>query len=309
MRSTLAFAAGIIVGFLLAWASGPAITQRVSDWSALLRTAVPGPMRIGLESLQGKLSPVIGPSEKLPSAAILRRPVTRSVRMTRSNLILALPSFIATNATAPVAAVPEAAQTDADNGPIASSPSLTGSVKAEALAENASDALPGPASLAEPVSVSASPASSGAKKGSKNKAHAVTPEGDYARALKSYQSGRHALAREQFAAFLQAFPGHSLVPNALYWSGETWYAQAHYDHAAKFFAQVVQDHPRHSKSPDALLKLGYSAMRQGLLDQAGVYLRQLETRYPDSPASRLGRQAQGRLQGQNSSKGVVLARG
>jgi tol-pal system protein YbgF len=308
MRSTLAFAAGIIVGFLLAWASGPAITQRVSDWSALLRTEVTGPMRIGLEFLQGKLSPVIEPSEKLPSAAILRRPVTRSVRMTRSNLILALPSFIATNATAPATAVPEAAQTHADNAPIAP-PSLTGSVKAEALAENASDALPGPASLAEPVSVSASPASSGAKKGSKNKVHAVTPEGDYARALKSYQSGRHALAREQFAAFLQAFPGHSLVPNALYWSGETWYAQAHYDHAAKYFAQVVQDHPRHAKSPDALLKLGYSAMRQGLSDQAGVYLRQLETRYPDSPASRLGRQALGRLQGQNSSNGAVLARG
>lgn len=71
----------------------------------------------------------------------------------------------------------------------------------------------------------------------------------------------------------------------------------------------MREHPGHAKSPDALLKLAYSAMRQGLPDQAGVYLLQLESRYPDSPASRLGRQARSRLQGDNSSGGTVLARG
>jgi len=311
MRSTLAFAAGMLVGFLLAWASGPLITQRVHDSPTSLQTEVFDRIRSGQQALLGRFSTVTGPSETPSSVSALRRPVNRSVRMARSNLTRALPIFIASDAPAAsvsVVAAPQALLTAVSNVSNASRPSLSDSVNAVA-AENASDALPGKGSLAEPVSVSGPQERSGPKKGSKKKAQAASPEGDYSRALKSYQSGRYALAREQFAAFLSAFPGHSLVPNALYWSAETWYAQARYDRAAKYFAQVVQEHPRHAKSPDALLKLAYSAMRQGLPEQAGVYLRQLETRYPDSPASRLGRQARSRLQGQYGSSAMVLARG
>ncbi|PKN31730.1 MAG: tol-pal system protein YbgF, partial [Deltaproteobacteria bacterium HGW-Deltaproteobacteria-20] len=114
---------------------------------------------------------------------------------------------------------------------------------------------------------------------------------------------------ELFAAFMQDYPRHKLLPNALYWTGEAWYAQARYDRAMEFFTRVVQDHPRHAKSADALLKLAYSALRQGQPGQAGVYLQQLEARYPDSPASRLGRQARSRMQGCNEPKAVALARG
>jgi tol-pal system protein YbgF len=136
-----------------------------------------------------------------------------------------------------------------------------------------------------------------------------SPLAAYDLALGSYQSGLHEQARERFAAFLKRWPGHALAPNALYWSGETWYARGRYDLAAKFFAQVVRDYPRHAKSPDALLKLAYSAMRQGRLKQAGSYLRDLEARYPTSPASRLGRQARIRLQGQNGAARVVFVHG
>ncbi|MDY0228139.1 MAG: tol-pal system protein YbgF, partial [Desulfomicrobium apsheronum] len=143
----------------------------------------------------------------------------------------------------------------------------------------------------------------------KKTAPGTAPDEDYARALKSYQDGRHAPAREQFAAFMRKFPRHRLIPNALYWTGETWYAQGRYDRAMEFFARVVRDHPRHAKSADALLKLAYSELRQGRPAQAGVYLQQLESRYPDSPASRLGRQARGRIQGCNEPNAVALARG
>jgi tol-pal system protein YbgF len=136
-----------------------------------------------------------------------------------------------------------------------------------------------------------------------------SPLAAYDLALGNYQAGRHEQAREEFAAFLKRWPGHALAPNALYWSGETWYARGRYDRAAKFFAQVVRDYPRHAKSPDALLKQAYSAMRQGRLEQAGSCLRDLEARYPDSPASRLGRQARIRLQGQNGAARVVFVHG
>lgn len=307
MRSTLAFLAGILVGFLLAWASGPFIVQRVHDWPALLQTELADRIRVGQQALHGRFSVGILPSEKPFPASVLRRPVNRSVRMARSDLILALPVFLAPKSTAAVDVVLEDVHTDAANASNASLPILPRSTNAVAVAENTSDVSPGEDSLAGPVSVSRQ--RPGSTKSLKKKDRAVDPKGNYDRALRSYQSGRYAVAREQFAAFMNTFPRHALVPNALYWSGETWYAQARYDRAAEYFAQVVRDHPRHAKSPDALLKLAYSAMRQGRLEQAKIYLRELETLYPDSPASQLGRQARTRLEGQNGSSGMVLAHG
>jgi tol-pal system protein YbgF len=132
---------------------------------------------------------------------------------------------------------------------------------------------------------------------------------EYARALKSYEAGRFDLAREEFARFMAAHPGHSLVPNAIYWTGETWYSQGRLERAVQAFARVLREHPRHAKSPDALLKLAYTALRQGQTGQARVYLDQLQTRYPESRASRLGREARSRLQGDNGPALAVAIRG
>jgi tol-pal system protein YbgF len=307
MRSTLAFLAGILVGFLLAWTSGPAGMERVGAWWTALRTEVSARMPAGLDSVSGGLAVFDRFSrQSSPDAWMIRRPVHRFVRMIRSDMIVALPEPFGPGSlgeAAPALTVLSAVSKGAEDSP---SPSPLRSVKADAPAQNATDAAPEAGVMSSPAPTLKS---SGSKKDSMSPVRAADPKKDYARALKSYEDGRHAEARERFTAFLSAFPGHPLAPNALYWSGETWYAQARYDRAAENFAQVVQNYPRHAKSPDALLKLAYSAMRQGRLEQAGVYLRQLESRYPDSPASRLGRQARSRLQGQSGSKGVVLARG
>ena len=289
MRSLPAFAAGILVGFLLAWAGGPAVRLVALHWPAAERATAPDGLRAGLQSLRGRLAAVLRPSDSPSSAMTWRRPVSRSVRMARSDTVIALP-------------VPGLPGLPAHgDGLAAADPppafDLAGpeSVGAAAPPRTAPDCEPAPA---------ARPAG--------EKQQAARPETAaqvYARALGDYGKGRHAQARQGFAAFMGAFPGHSLLPNALYWTGETWYAQARYDRAAEFFARVVRDHPRHAKSPDALLKLAYSALRRGQPGQAGAYLRQLEADYPDSPASRLGRQAQGRLHGRNGTAAVVPARG
>ncbi len=52
--------------------------------------------------------------------------------------------------------------------------------------------------------------------------------------------------------------------------------------------------------------MAYAAMRQGRQGAARAYLDQLDVRYPDSGASRLGRQARGRLQGSGES-GIMVA--
>ncbi|WP_043810246.1 tol-pal system protein YbgF [Desulfomicrobium baculatum] len=339
MRSTLVFVTGMLVGVLLSWASGPASMYLARGWPALRLVETPARMVPSLTSVQDD-NVAMG----RPSASVLRRPVTRSVRMATSNVILVREAAVSSNATgahasaqipaglgAPVvaanatigsAAEPSAAPLpesvhaakaglktaapvpDISKSKSGSSKSVPDISKSESGSYKARPVTSRPDSA---VTAKAPAASADALK--KKAAAEISPEQEYARALKSYQNGRHALAREQFAAFMRNFPRHRLLPNALYWTGETWYAEARYDRAMKYFTQVVQDHPRHGKSADALLKLAYSALRQGQHEQAGVYLQQLEVRYPDSPASRLGRQARGRIQGCSEFITVALARG
>lgn len=320
MRSTLAFLAGLLAGFLLAWTSGPSLSRLVGQW----RTGAP------LEAFLGDRFAFMPPSGNRASVAStqtsfsfrLRKPVTRLVRMASSKPVSPLVLTVSREA-APAAGV-DTTETVASNA----NASVDGAMAALAVgtASNASSvSLPeasGAAVPKPPMMDSGSGAGLSADGTANGHSRSATvsrpdsaekdrrsPREEYDLALGSYQSGRHELARKRFAAFLQRWPEHALAPNALYWIGETWYAQGRYDQAAKFFAQVVRDYPRHAKSPDALLKLAYSAMRQGRLEQAGSYLRDLMARYPGSPASRLGRQAQSRLQGQSGAARVSLAHG
>ncbi len=320
MRSTLAFVAGMLVGVLLCWASGPASMHLARGWPDV---------RLAVRLMDA-------PAAR-PSASALRRPVTRSVRMASSNVILARETAVSSNATStqssaktpvdnatPAVAATVAAPSDSAQPAAPLPESVQAAQAGQKTSVSAPDIskplpdIPKPAlDISEPrpvsskadVAVKAKESAASASASKKKAAAETAPEQEYARALKSYQNGRHAQAREQFAVFMQNFPGHKLLPNALYWTGETWYAQARYERAMKFFSQVVQDHPRHAKSADALLKLAYSALRLGQPGQAGDYLQQLEARYPESPASRLGRQARGRIQGCNESKTVAMARG
>ena len=340
MRSTLAFVIGMLVGILLSWASGPVLMHFARDWPGPRLLDMPAGIVAGLKTLQDGRAPT-----GRPSASVLRMPVTRKLRMARSDVILGREAAVSSNATvARFSAVPNAypaSSTVAVNASViavnASADSVSnssvlsgpGPVHVAKGARESSASGPGifqtgpgasgpevpaadvsPAKISDPDSSASGQASnvpSGVLK--KKTAPETSPDEDYARALKSYQDGRHEPARELFAAFVRKFPRHRLIPNALYWTGETWYAQGRYDRAMEFFARVVRDHPRHAKSADALLKLAYSELRQGRPAQAGGYLRQLETRYPDSPASRLGRQARGRIQGCNEPNAVALACG
>jgi tol-pal system protein YbgF len=316
MRLTLAFLAGLLAGFLLAWTSGPALTRLASQWQA------DAPMETWLRIRSAFTLPPGGlaAADSEPSFSFrLLRPVTLTLRMAVSRP--ALPPLSAASNAATLAASGDKTETllSSVNASAAADAlsaaafngtgvSLTEASGAAAPERKVTDAEPGAELVAARPAQGESRPATEAKPDSGEKDRR-SPQEVYDLALGNYQSGRHELAREGFAAFLKRWPRHALAPNALYWSGETWYARGRYDRAAKFFAQVVRDYPRHAKSPDALLKQAYSAMRQGRLEQAGSYLRDLEARYPDSPASRLGRQARIRLQGQNGTARVVLVHG
>jgi tol-pal system protein YbgF len=289
MKSLLAFAAGMRVGILatLGWSLAPHVDLATP---VDMRRDVAG-LAAAVRNAAGVLAAKLDPAHpESPREWALRRPVLRNLRMARSGVVLLHrilpepPAHVAGSASSPP---PPAA---------AAPPSLS---TAAGVAPDARPEVPQDSQATAP----------GKMQTSSGILPAETAGRVYARALHAYEDKRHEEARQLFAAFLDDFPGHALTPNALYWTGETWYDQARYDKAAEAFARVLKDHPRHSKSPDALLKLAYSAMRQGRTEQAREYLDQLLTRYPGSDASRLGRQARGRLQGSGRPGTMVATHG
>mgnify|MGYP001478840633 CR=1 FL=1 len=304
MKSVQAFVAGMLVGVLLTYGGGIALRHLARPGGTEHgRMLAPAGILSAFKAMHRELAVLISPPEQPSRFFVLRRPIVRSLRMTKSDIVLTQPAQVSLNAT--VSASPVSAG-DAEQA------RHNQTVQAEPRAPEASISVPvGQEATTPEAAAGPRPARVAAvpPKAAKQASPARTPEQQYASALKSYEARHYEQAREQFAVFMDTFGGHKLLPNALYWTGETWYAQGRYERAAQAFAQVVQGYPRHAKSPDALLKLAYAAMRQGRMDQARTYLDRLEASYPDSQASRLGRQARSKLQGRNEFEMLVMACG
>jgi tol-pal system protein YbgF len=89
--------------------------------------------------------------------------------------------------------------------------------------------------------------------------------------------------------FLETDPKSALVPNALYWIGESHYLEKNYAQAILSFKEVTRRFPKHHKAAAALLKIGMSYQMLGEKDNATLYLRALLKDHPKSepaPAAR-----------------------
>ena len=305
MKSVQAFVAGMLVGVLLTYGGGIALRHLARHGGiGHDRMLAPAGILSALKAMHREFADLVRPPEEPPRSFALRRPVARSLRMTKSDVVLTPPAQVSLNATvtaSPVVAGDAERIVSQQNQTIQTAPAASKALKS---APDGQGAITPEAAGPRLATVEAVP-----PKAAKQASPARTPEQQYAAALKSYEARHYEQARKQFAAFMDTFQGHKLLPNALYWTGEIWYAQGRYERAAQAFAQVVQSYPRHAKSPDALLKLAYAAMRQGRVDQARSYLDRLENNYPDSGASRLGRQARSKLQGRNEFEMLAVACG
>lgn len=112
----------------------------------------------------------------------------------------------------------------------------------------------------------------------------------YDQALAKYYRGEYAQARADFFTFQERFPNHPLVPNALYWQAETHYAQKQFAQSILVFKELSRRFPKSAKAPDALLKAGFAYEQLGDYPNARFHLRIVIDDYPDTPASRLGRE-------------------
>jgi tol-pal system protein YbgF len=109
------------------------------------------------------------------------------------------------------------------------------------------------------------------------------PKQAYERAYGFLLQQEYGAAQAGFTDFLKEFPRDSLVPNALYWLGETHYVQRNYADAAEAFDLVTQAYGNSPKAPDSMLKRGMALAALGKKPDACGVLGQLSGKYPSAP--------------------------
>lgn len=111
----------------------------------------------------------------------------------------------------------------------------------------------------------------------------------YTEGMTLVRAERGEEGRKILKEFLEAEPNSALVPNAIYWIGESYYLEKNYAQGILTFKEVTRRFPKHHKAAAALLKIGMSYAMMGEKDNASLYLRALLQDHPKSepaPAAR-----------------------
>lgn len=116
-----------------------------------------------------------------------------------------------------------------------------------------------------------------------------SPTAAYETAFAMLRNQDYDGAQMAFDSFIKANPNHALIPNAMYWLGETYYVRNDFQKAVHIFAESYQKYPKGTKAPDNLLKLALSLNGMGKTADACVALAQLKKEYPAGAAPVLTR--------------------
>jgi len=116
-----------------------------------------------------------------------------------------------------------------------------------------------------------------------------TGKGLYDQGMNLVRAEKSEEGRKILQEFLRTDPGSALVPNAIYWIGESHFVDKNYAQAILTFKDVTRRFPKHHKAAAALLKIAMCYKQMGEKDNATLYLRALLREHPKSepaPAAR-----------------------
>ncbi|GFM33622.1 tol-pal system protein YbgF [Desulfovibrio subterraneus] len=153
---------------------------------------------------------------------------------------------------------------------------------------------PAPAPAPVPASAPAMAAAPAAEKPSAAETVVVGdasggPEKLYEEGVTLVRAGDVEKGRKLLDQFIGDNPNHTLVPNALYWMGETYYHEKRYAQAVLTFKEVVRRFPKHDKAAASMLKTGFSYEKLGDKSNARFYLQTLVEDYPSSSPAEMAR--------------------
>ncbi|MBI5519769.1 MAG: tetratricopeptide repeat protein [Desulfovibrio sp.] len=152
--------------------------------------------------------------------------------------------------------------------PLASAPASSPAPMASAPAPSYVYSSPAPATQAAPASATKSL---------------------YEQGMTLVRAEKGAEGRAILTQFLETDPQSALVPNAIYWIGESHYLDKNYAQAILVFKDVTRRFPKHHKAAAALYKIAMCYQAMGEKDNATLYLRALLKDHPKSepaPAAR-----------------------
>jgi len=116
-----------------------------------------------------------------------------------------------------------------------------------------------------------------------------SPEEMYEVGVGQVKGGNPKKGRETLSDFAVKYPGHKLIPNALYWKGEAFYAEKDYENAILAFQDVVDKYPGGDKAPDAMYKQGLSFLALKDTKNARLLFDLVQKKYPKSNAAEMAK--------------------
>jgi tol-pal system protein YbgF len=119
-------------------------------------------------------------------------------------------------------------------------------------------------------------------------AAAASAQQMYDASLAQLRRGSAATGRAGLREMLQAYPKSELVPDALYFVGQS-FSSENPDSASAYYRKVVYEYPKSSRAPAALYGLGLLAERHGNKADARDAYNQLLKSYPKSDEAALAR--------------------
>lgn len=109
----------------------------------------------------------------------------------------------------------------------------------------------------------------------------------YKQAFDAYQKGFFDDAIRKFTDFLRVHPDTPLVPNAHYWTGESYMNLKDYERAVVHFQEVIDKYPKSDKAPKALLRQAEAFAALGDKKSSTTLLKRVVELFPKSEEARI----------------------
>jgi tol-pal system protein YbgF len=106
------------------------------------------------------------------------------------------------------------------------------------------------------------------------------PRQQFTAAMEAYKGGQYDLAATQLKAFLTENSGHRLVPDAVFFLGETYLQRSRPREAAEQYLKLSTDYAKSPRAPEGMMRLGQSLALLGNNEQACATFAEVGKRYP-----------------------------
>ncbi len=93
---------------------------------------------------------------------------------------------------------------------------------------------------------------------------------------------QYDLAEQAFRQYLDTWPRDRMVPNAIYWLGETYYRRGRYTDAVEQYLKMHKNYGSSRLAPESLYKMALSLRAMNEPAQACATLAEITRKYPDA---------------------------